>query len=129
MDYRLTLHRRGKGDLLYRILKKLEDTFDTAIFEIEEVTKEGDEVHVDMEINIDRLVYQALINVLGSRNLDLNKLGAAITLGKKKRRRARKAKGKFKGDDPKTPENEAWEDGKSPKKPAVRKRAKKKSGE
>ena len=128
MDYRLTLHRLGKGDMLYNLLKGLEDAFDTAVFEIEEVTKEGDEVHVDMEINIDRLVYQALLRVLGSRNLNLNKLGAAIKLGKKKRRRAR-AKGKFKGDDPKTPGNEAWEGGKSPKKPAARKRTRKKSGE
>ena len=45
----------------------------------------------------------------------------------KKPARARKADGKLKADDPATPENEAWEGGKSPakKKRKAKKKAKK----
>ena len=38
-------------------------------------------------------------------------------------KRARGPKGKMKADDPATPENEAWEGGKAPKKKAVKKKA------
>ena len=66
----------------------MEDAFDKGIFDIESVTREGDSVHVDMEIDIDRLVYQMLLRVLASRNSDLGKLGASINLGKRPVRRA-----------------------------------------
>jgi hypothetical protein len=50
-----------------------------------------------------------------------------------KPKRARSKKGKFLADDPSTPQNEAWEGGKAPKKKAAkkkttRKRAPRKSG-
>jgi len=41
-------------------------------------------------------------------------------------KRARGPKGKLKADDPATPENEAWEGGKAPKKKAAKKKAAKK---
>jgi hypothetical protein len=45
---------------------------------------------------------------------------------KKTPTRARTSKGKFVADDPTTPQNEAWEGGKAPKKTATKKTAKKK---
>lgn len=51
--------------------------------------------------------------------------GLAIR-GDSEPKRARNAKGQLKADDPSTPENEAWEGGIEPKKPA-KKKAKKKN--
>jgi hypothetical protein len=51
--------------------------------------------------------------------------GLAIR-GDNEPKRARNAKGHLKADDPSTPQNEAWEGGVAPKKPA-KKKAKKKN--
>lgn len=50
--------------------------------------------------------------------------GLAIR-GESEPKRARNAKGQLQADDPSTPENEAWEGGKAPKKPAKKKATKK----
>lgn len=47
--------------------------------------------------------------------------GSNKTSSSSKPKRARGKKGKYLGDDPKTPKNEAWKGGKAPKKKATKK--------
>ena len=124
MEYTLTLKKAGRREGVYGFLKNNLNSFDTAAFDFKDVRRDGDAVHLDFSIDIDKLVYQLVLRGLNSDGSNpLIKQGVLIQV-KQKIKRAR-SRGKFKSDDPKTPENEAWEGGKAPakkKKAAPRKK-------
>mgnify|MGYP003130907644 CR=1 FL=1 len=122
MEYQFVIEKPGRGAWLYQFLSNNLDTFDTASFDLKSVSRDGDKVILDVEIDIDRLVSRLAQGIfLG--NLYFREEGFIVKAVRTiKRARSR---GKFKSDDPKTPENEAWEGGKAPpkkKKAAPRKR-------
>ena len=126
MEYQFVIEKPGRGAWLYQFLSNNLDTFDTDSFDLKSVSRDGDKVILDVEIDLDQLVSRLLQGIF-LKNTVLREEGFVMRASKKiKRARSR---GKFKSDDPKTPENEAWEGGKAPakkKKAAPRKRAIKK---
>jgi len=122
MEYQFVIEKPGRGAWLYQFLSNNLDTFDTSSFDLKSVSRDGDKVLIDIEIDLDQLVSRLLQGIF-LKNKVLRDEGFVMRVSKKiKRARSR---GKFKSDDPKTPENEAWEGGKAPakKKATPRKRA------
>lgn len=94
MDYTLTLEKAGRREWLVNFLRANLNSFDTNTFDFKEIREEGDAVHLDFEIDIDRLLYQAVIRALNAGGDNpLIKQGVTIRLGQrvKKRIQAKKA--------------------------------------
>jgi hypothetical protein len=114
LDYEIRIKDWGPREAVLTAVKGTLDTMD-APFQIDEIRDEGDELVVDMDIDVEQLILWAF------RTHPRGRFFVPFIRVLRKAKRARSG-GKFKADDPKTPENEAWET--PPKKKAAsRKRA------
>tara|TARA_R110002020_G_scaffold422958_1_gene632053 strand:+ start:378 stop:776 length:399 start_codon:yes stop_codon:yes gene_type:complete len=101
LDYEIRIKDVGPREALLIALQRTLDTLDIPI-KIDEVRDEGDELVVDFDIDVENLLLWAFqAHPRGKRFVPMMRV-------LKKAKRARSG-GKFKADDPKTPENEAWE--------------------
>lgn len=120
MDYEIRIKDRGRREKSLKALKAALGSLRLPIT-IDEVRDEGDELVVDFDVDAEALLRWAIL--MAFRNNPAGKSFAdLLQVGKSRPRKRARAAGKFKADDPKTPENEAWEGGKAPKRRASTKR-------
>ena len=127
MDYEIRIKDQGRREKSLKAFKAALASLRLPIT-IDEVRDEGDELVVDFDIDAEALLRWTIL--VAFRNNPAGKSFAdLLQVGKSRPRKRARAIGKFKADDPKTPENEAWEGGKAPKRkktPAKKKASTKK---
>jgi hypothetical protein len=101
LDYEIRIKDVGPREVVLEAFQRILQDLSLPI-KIDEIRDEGDELVVDFDINVEGLLFWIFkTHPRGGRFLP-----ALRVLRKAKRARSG---GRFKADDPKTPENEAWE--------------------
>jgi len=115
MEWELRLEDPGVRQKTLRALRLALDSLDLPI-QVDEIRDEGEHLVVDFDVDLDSLLRAAVMSAFrrtpwGQRFAD------SIVVGKAKPRKRSRQGGRFKEDDPKTPDtNEAWVGGKAPAK-------------
>ena len=124
MDYEIRIKDRGIREKSLQALDAALESLRLPI-QVDEVRDEGEYLVVDFDIDLDGIVRWALLQAFRQNHIG-KRFVSRLRIGRAQKRKRARTEGKFKADNPKTPEvNEAWVGGKAPKKkaPTKKKRA------